>query len=737
MCRTTGARRVALLLIFVAKGALAQSGTMGGSPAIAAAEPADIDTVVVTGESGHSYAVEDSAAATRLPLSLRETPQSVTVVTRERLDDGKLTTVREVLDKTPGVYSYQYDTERVLFTARGFTIDSLLYDGVPATINFNTDSVEDALDTALYERIEIVRGATGLTTGAGSPAASVNLVRKHANRREFAGDVSFTQGSWNDSRVDADVSLPLSRDGTVCARLVGAYQHRESYQDVYRNEKQVFYGVVDADLSRRARLSVGYDYQNNMPQGNTWGSFPLYFSDGTPAHWPTSVTTAADWSFWNRKFETAFGELRYRFDGGWTLRSALSWRRYNESNQLFYVYGYPDPQTGVIAVDVDEGYGGYAYADRAKIIQRSIDIHASGPFPLFGRQHELVVGYNGSRVANNSREASPQEAIDGGVLPWPVDLFHWDGTYPEPTFGAPTLVTDQTTTQHGLYLATRVSIADPLKLIAGARHATWKIDSFYAYDDVPDSRYDYSKTIPYAGLIYDVSARFSLFGSYTEIFKPQNARDSSGHYLDPVDGRSYEVGIKGEHFDGRLDTALTLFRTLQNHVAAPVYGDDGEVVLLPDGGSVSQPIDGTVSRGFEFELAGELRRGWNASLGWTHYLIDDADGRATRTFVPRTLVRLFTTWNPRGRLKPLTIGGGVDWQSASSTQVGAPGGGATLRQGDVTLLSLMARWQFTPQLSLQLNGDNLLDEKYDVLDEYDNTYYGRPISWAASLRFMF
>jgi outer membrane receptor for ferric coprogen and ferric-rhodotorulic acid len=725
-----GVGHAAFLVVFLASAAANAQQTDGATAASAAV---DVDTIIVTGNHEDSYTVDSSASATKLPLSLRETPQSVTVITRERLDDQNLQTVRDVLDNTPGVYSYQYDTERVLFTARGFVIDNLMYDGVPATTNFNTDSVEDALDTAFYDRIEIVRGATGLATGAGSPAASVNLVRKHADSHELTGDVSFTQGSWNDSRVDGDVTVPLTADGRVRARLVGAYQYRESYQDIYSNEKQLFYGVIDADLTQRARLSVGYDYQNNMPQGNTWGSFPLYLADGTQANWPTTVTTATDWAFWNRKYETAFGELNYKFDGGWALRSTASWRRYNEHNKLFYVFGYPDPETGVIDTsDPDAGYGAYAYSDRAKIIQRAVDLYASGPFPLFGREHELVVGYNGSQVGNNSTEANPVDGLDE-----PIDLFHWDGSYPEPTFSESVRVADQTTTQNGLYLATRISILDPLKLIAGARYATWKIESFYAYDTPADSRYDYKEVIPYAGLIYDVTDQFSLFTSYTEIFKPQSNRDVNGRYLDPIDGRSYEVGIKGEHFNGKLNSALTLFRTLQNNVAAPVYDDDGEIVKLPDGSDASQPIDGTVSRGFEFELTGELREGWNASLGWTHYLIDDADGHAVRTFVPRTLARLYTTWKPGGVLNRLTVGGGVNWQSDSSTTVGAPDGGATLHQGDVTLLGLMARWQFTPRLSLQLNGDNLLDEKYFVLDAFDNTYYGSPRNGSASLRFTF
>ena len=732
--RITSARRGAAFVTLVFFPLL---GAAADDPAQTVATPeaaTEVDTIVVTGSGSEDYTVKDSGAATKLPMTLRETPQSVTVITRQRLEDQNLQSLRDVMDKTPGVYSYQYDTERVLFTSRGFVVDNLMYDGVPAVTNFNTDSIEDALDLSLYERIEIVRGATGLTTGAGSPAASVNLVRKHADSRKLATQVETTYGRWDDSRIEADVSTPLTADGNVRARVVGVYQNRESYQDLYESEKWVFYGIVDADLTPRTRVSLGYDHQNNTPQSNTWGSFPLYFSDGSLTNWSRSITTAADWSYWNRRYETAFGELRHQFDGGWTLRSTLSWRRFREHNQLFYVYGFPDPETGIIDTqsDPDAGYGPYAYSDSSKRIQRAVDVYASGPFSAFGREHELVVGYNGSRTTDDGVVYEP---IDG--LTDPVNLFEWDGSYPQPTFDSGSRLGDIRTTQQGVYAAGRFQIVDALKLVAGARYATWKIDSFYLYDTPFDSYYDYKKTIPYAGLIYDVSAQFSLFTSYTEIFKPQNSKDANGSYLDPIDGRSYEVGIKGEHFGGRFNSALTFFRTLQDNVAEPVLDEDGNVVQRPDGSDVTQPIDGTVSRGFEFELAGRIVDGWNAQFGWTRYLIDDADDRNVRTFVPRTLVRAFTTYTPRGALNRLTVGGGVDWQSESNTQVASPDGGATFRQGDVTLVSLLARWQFTRDVALQVNGNNLLDKKYYVLDEFDNTYYGAPMSASASLRVNF
>ncbi len=363
----------------------------------AGSQSTSLGKITVSESEPTPYTVEDSASATKLPLTLRETPQSVTVVTRERLDDQKMQSLRDVLDETPGVYSYQWDTERVIFSSRGFTVDSLMYDGVPAVTNFSTDSVDETLDTALYDRIEIVRGATGLMTGAGSPAASVNLVRKHATSDTLQAQFDVTAASWQDRRIEGDVSTPLNADGTVRARVVGVFQDRESYQDLYRNKKKVFYAIVDADLAPSTRASLGVDYQDVDPTGNTWGSFPLFLGDGTPANWSRSVTTATDWSFWNRRTKTAFGELSHAFGNGWAVRASLTWRKFSEDNALFYMFGFPDPVTGT-------GLAPFAYRSKADITQKALDVHASGPFELFGRRHELVIGYNGSRADNTGVE---------------------------------------------------------------------------------------------------------------------------------------------------------------------------------------------------------------------------------------------------------------------------------------------------------------------------------------------
>lgn len=690
-----------------------------------------LEAVKITAEQSDAtaYAVKDSAAATKLPLTLRQTPQSVTVITRERLDDQNLQSLRDVLDNTTGVYSYAYDTERVVFTSRGFVIDNLLYDGVPAATNQSTDSIDETLDTELYERIEVIRGATGLLSGAGSPSASINLVRKHADARSLDTALGIEYGSWDNRRVTADVSTPLDRSGDVRARIIGVYQDRESFQDLYANEKKVFYGVIDADLTPKTRLSLGYDYQDYKADSNTWGSFPLFLGDGTRTDWPRSVTTATDWSYWDKRKQTAFAEIRHQFDNDWSLRSTLSYRKFNDDLALFYLEGFPDPVDG-------SSLAAYGYRDASDIKESALDLYASGPVEAFGRKHELVAGASVTRT-----KAGEDEAPDP-VMPDPGNFFDWDGSYPEPDFGDLSSIRDVDFKKNALYAAARVSLADPLKLIAGARFSTIKTDYFYTYTSGDAFNHEHTKTVPYAGLVYDFSRAFSAFASYTGIFNPQNARAQDGRYLDPVEGKSLEAGLKGEHFGGRLNTALTVFRTLQDNVSTPLLDENGDNVKVVINGNetmtdASYAVDGVRTRGFELEAAGSPLPGWNLSFGWSRYLLDDADHNAVKPYIPRTLLRVFTTWTPGGALARLTIGGGVNWQSDSNLDVYAPDGPVNIRQDSVTLLSALARYEVIDGLSVQLNAGNLLDKKYYVLDEYSNLYFGTPRNGSIGIRYEF
>lgn len=685
---------------------------------------ATLPAVTVSDTRVDGYVAPATNAATGLRLTPRETPQSMTVFTQERIEDQNVTNLRDLLDNTPGFYSNQYDTERVVFYSRGFMVDTLLFDGLPAARSFNTSSIDETIDTAFYQRVEIVRGATGLMTGAGNPAASVNLVRKHADSRSFTGSVDLSLSSWSGRRAVVDLSTPFTADGRIRGRLVAVGDDRKSYQNLYHKKRTGLYGIVDADLTTTTRLSVGIEDQSNRPRGNTWGSFPLFLSNGQQANWARSVTTATDWAYWTRKTQTAFAELRQELSGGWSTKVSLSRRRFREDMNLFYMAGYPDPVDGT-------GLMPFAYKSDGWTNENALDVSATGPFSAFGRQHELVLGYTGSWVKRRSYEYATE-----GELPDSGNFFAWDGSYPKPVFASTaTPVSDIRNRQQGLYAATRLSITDQVKGIAGVRLARWKTDAMDIYSDPSNNQYNQNRTVPYAGLIYDFMPGASAFVSYTGIFNPQNSRDVNGRYLNPIMGRSAEIGLKGEHLGGALTSSLTLFNTRQDNVAAPaIDAATGQTIRLPDGSVASVAVEGTRSRGFELELTGRLNSEWQGSIGWTHYAIKDGDGERIQTFIPDKMVRLFTTWEPKRLVSGLKLGAGLNWQSATHMPMTTPDGQTQYRQGNVTLLSLMARYQVTSNVAVQLNAYNMLDKKYVVLDQYENSYYGAPANATLSLR---
>jgi outer membrane receptor for ferric coprogen and ferric-rhodotorulic acid len=678
-----------------------------------------LDTVKVRGQVASPYTADHSAATTRLPLTLQDTPQSISVITEQRIADQNLTNLREVLDNTTGVSSTAYDSERVVFWSRGFQIENMSYDGVPVAASLNIGSADASLDTSIYERIEVIRGATGLLSGSGSPSANINFVRKHADSRTAQANVTLSYGKWNTQRETLDVSAPLNASGSVRGRFVAAHEEGDSYLDRYHQQKNVAYGVIDADLGEDTTLSVGYDWQKTRPIGVTWGSYPVFEDAGGFITWPRSFSPAADWSHWNNTTQTAFVDLTHAFANGWQLHAMASHRQTDADSALFYVYGWPNRATG-------EGITPYAYKSFQRGSENNLDLYLSGPFSAFGRDHELVVGLTGSQYRTDYFD------YPHGDLPDVGNYFDWNGQYPYPDFASSSeRVSIARTRQSGAYAAARLSLADPLKLVIGARYARWKNDT----DDSTAGIYreQASKTIPYAGLIYDLTPTYSAFVSYTQIFDPQNNRRQDGSYLDPVLGTSREAGIKGRHFDGALNTSLVVFETKQDHVADALPG-----VYLPDGLTQAyRSVDGTTSRGYEFDASGALSANWNATLGWSHFNVKSPDGGALRPSLPRSLVRLFSTYTLPDAWHRVTVGGGVNWQGPSKAQVDGPSGPQRLTQSSVTLVSAMARYAFNERSSLQFNADNLLNRKYFVLDDFSNLYYAAGASWNVTFTYRF
>lgn len=661
-------------------------------------------------------------SATGLGLTIQETPQSVTVVTSQRLDDQQLRSLTDVANNAAGLSAKAFDSSRNVFAARGFDIENYQIDGMPLQYMAAYSAGESELDLSIYDRIEIVRGATGLLTGAGNPSASINLIRKHATSDHLTGSFMASAGRWNDYLVQADVSSPVTRDGSVRVRGVARFQDSDSYVDLLGNRKIVLYGVVDADLSPSTRLSAGASYQANSPRATLWGGLPTWYADGSRTDWPRSKTIGADWTRWDSKQRTAFVNLEQDFGRDWTLRLYGNYSKNSGDMRLLYLYGQPDRTTGLGLVPIPARYD-------SRLSQLDLTARLTGTFELFGRRHNVIAG------ASYARQKLGFFGYDSSNEAPAGDFNTWDGSYPEPTWGARSQLVDVSTRQWGYFAATRLSLTDPLKVILGARLASWERKGV-SYGTVADYG-NRNEFIPYAGILYDVTPNHTVYVSYTKIFQPQDAQDRKGGYLPAVTGVNYEAGLKSSFFGGRLKTALSVFRVEQDNLAQI---DPGH--LIP--GTINQAYyaaKGARSTGFEAEANGEIRPGWAVSVNYTQFKVRDQNDKRVNSNYPDRLLRLFTTYELRdGSLKGLTIGGGVNWEGTSYTDTTNPvtRNAERLRIDSYALVNLMARYPVTDRLSVQVNADNIFDKKYySQIGFYNQLAYGRPADVKATLRYAF
>ncbi|MBN5056760.1 ferric-rhodotorulic acid/ferric-coprogen receptor FhuE [Stenotrophomonas maltophilia] len=662
-----------------------------------AADPTNLDKVVVKGERAEGYSVRRTSAGTRFDLAPREIPQSISIISHQRIEDQNLDDIIDVLANTTGVTSTQSDSERTEFYARGFYIDAYQFDGLPTQMVQNWSYGDSGLDLALYDRVEVVRGATGLLSGAGNPSASVNLIRKHADSAELNGSVSVNVGNWGRTRTTVDVGSALNASGTVRGRVIGSYLDTDGQMDRYNQRKTLGYAVIDADLTPDTQLSVGYDYQQKRANGATWGGFPMLYSDGSRTGYDESFNASPNWTYWDTTSKRAFATLQHAFSNGWKFKVGATHDETKADDKLFYP-AYNDWTTGASNFDRTNGTGispsaGFYNTER-KVT--GVDGYVDGPFQLFGREHQFMAGlsYNKRDYANYG-----DYQVGGAGKTWDpfTSYLHWTGNISEPNWNPLALASQGTITQKAGYAAVRLSPADPLKLIIGARYTDWKSEG------ENDDR-EHKVTTPYAGLVYDINDTYSAYASYTEIFQPQTARDRNDRYLDPVDGKSYEVGVKGAWFDNRLNASLAVFRIEQDNVAQvtsePIIGRPGEFASIA--------ARGTVSRGFEFEVNGELAPGWNATFGASRYVAKDINDADINTNLPQTALKLFTSYTPQS-LQELTVGGGANWQNRIYYAVPAYG---RIEQSGYALVSAFVRYRISPEFSVQANLNNLLDKKY-------------------------
>ncbi|WP_220811351.1 TonB-dependent siderophore receptor [Pseudomonas paralcaligenes] len=717
--------------LLAGSGLLAQRQGNGGYvlvPATVAGETAlELSALSISGkapgsttEGSGSYTTDSSSSSTRLNLSPRETPQSVTVLTRQRMEDQRLDSLTDALDATTGitVIRESLGADSTTYLSRGFPIRNFEIDGVPTSASMDNYTQ----NTAMYDRVEVVRGATGLISGLGNPSATINLIRKRPGN-EPQVILSAEAGSWDRYGLGVDVGGVLNDSGTARARFVAEHKDEHAWIDRFSQELTTLYGITELDLTDATLLTLGFSHQITHSNAPMRTGFPLFTTDGGMTDIKRSFNTSPDWSYYDRQQSTLFTSVEQHFANGWSGKLEYSHARNDYDTVVSYMDGEIDPATGG---------GAYIMPTRwqATPEQDNLDAYLTGSFPLFGREHELIGGVTLSRVEERgtSNFGGWKRASSGyeGDIP---NIYDWDGKTPKPHFDK-IGENDVTESQYAGYLTSRWRLTDAASLILGARVVDWNRESknrLYAGTRSKTERTESGIVIPYAGFTYDLSDIWTAYASYTQIFNPQSAsvRDVNGSPLDPLEGTGYEVGLKAGFYEGRLNTSLALFRVEQDNLAVA----DGRR-LQPNGFQAYRAESGTTSEGVELEVTGELGDGWQFTGGYSYSVSFNDDDRRIVTEIPRNSVKLFTTYRLPGALDKLTVGGGLNWQSEAGYDLYY-----ATTQSSYALASLMARYQITPALSATLNVNNLFDKEY-----YTTTaagLYGAPRNFMTTLRYAY
>lgn len=701
--------------------------------------PAELGTITVVGkgnattENTGSYTIGAMSTATKLPLSIQDTPQSLSVVTRQKMDDMGMQSVDDVAQNTTGLTIHRWSNDRPRYMSRGFLISSFLLDGLPVSYEMDTATYATL---SMYDHVEVVRGPTGLMTGLGDPSGTVNFVRKRPTA-DAQYSVTTRAGSWSNYSGEVDLSRPLNEAGTLRGRFVTALQSKDNFTDQYGNRRQLYYGTLEADLTSRTTLSLGGSFNKENNPGSEWVGLPAS-PDGQFLNLPRSRRFSPAWTYWNKEEKSLFAELEHRFDNRWTTKIAGRVLHANSELNGTYLVGGDFDNQGAAIYDVMGGF--YQYDKR----QVSLDASAQGPFTLLGREHDLAFGVSHQSIKWKDDGFSFLGPGGNSYIAEGINPYTWN---PESLVRSnleneELWTRDQKTTLSSAYVTGKLNLADPLKLILGLRmdwynfENTQKQGTWYRHTKYGEQAH----RTPYAALMYNLNDNYTVYTSYSSIFKPQYYLDVGGNVLSPVDGTNYEVGLKASFLDERINAAVALFQTTQTNL--PVSVKDIAPCKVKTNCYLS--VGEVDSKGIDIDINGEILPRLNVGFGYTYTKatvskdnVNGLSGQPYASYSPQHQLRMSGMYHLR-TLNQWRIGGNIDVQSAI-TSASQTGTATATKQKAYAVAGMVVGYRATENLDIQLNINNLFDRRYYQSVQYHagGNYFGAPRNFLLTAKMYF
>lgn len=660
-----------------------------------------LDEIVVR---GHNYVRTEVTVGKG--LDSLQIPQTVNVITQQRIEDQNLTSLPDIMRQATGATVVAADGAglNTYYYARGYFIDTILLDGLPEVDPIGS-GFSTAFDSAIYERVEMLKGPSGLYIGAGEPGALLSLVRKRARRQADVSGV-FNVGSWDRYRAQIDVTGGLYDSGRLRGRVVAVYDEGDSFRDVVAQERAQIYGTLEFDLTPQTVLTTSITHQD-IESVMDYG-LPA-FADGTLLDVSRSTFIGADWNQLDPRMTDMYLGLEHSFADGSFLKLA---GRYFD-RRLFGVGAFAqtpvDPVTGTVDL--------FTLGFTSERDGSALDVYYDKPFELGGLEHNLVVGLD-------YRQSEDTSIFRGGAT-LTQDVFDPDHALPGPTFNFEVPLSPEETEQTGIYSQLRVGLPGAFRVVLGGRLTWWETQVFSAASGEVTSENSIDEEFtPYAAVLWQGSDSHTLYASYAEIFKPQDDLTIQEEPLPPRTGRQFEIGIKGQYLDGLVVGHAAVYRIQDRNRAIPDLS-------APPGIGAALPAGEVRSDGFEIELSGEVLPRLNLTAGYAYVDTEFEEapvGEEGQTFSTITPEHNFNLWAnyqlPFGPLEDLDLGLGI--RSVSSFY--SERNGVRFEADGFTTVQARIGYAFSERLSVSLIGNNLFDEDFyeKVESAVRQNYFGAP-----------
>ncbi|PWV53327.1 iron complex outermembrane receptor protein [Chitinophaga sp. S165] len=553
-----------------------------------------LEEVVVT-SGGNRFGRKESGDVSKLQLNNMENPQVYTVVSKELMKEQLITDYNSAFKNVPGAGVAEVRNQgRTTFISRGFPTPQLVRNGV-SSFTYTT------IDPVNLERIEVIKGPSA--TLFGSTVSSFGGLFNRVTKKpfdQFAGEISYSGGSWNLNRLTMDINSPLNADKTALLRVNTALHSENSFQDAGFTRSFLIAPSFSYAVNDRLTLSLDVEFSINKATSPTRLA---PYTKGT-AKSITELNIPYRLSFANNTINytsqqyNIFAQAKYILSKSWTSQTIVSRTRSSSDGNVVQLTMTSDTTLRQAVTNQEFPYYG-----------TDIQQNFIGDFKIGSLRNRVVAGLDYYSLRSTRNDATvnltpidvrrPGAGYNNFTLEKITPLFN-NATYSNFVAGR-----EET---YSAYVSDVLNITEKLLVMASLRVDRYmNKGTYYPAQDSTAGNYNQTALSPKFGAVYQVvKDKVSIFGNYMNGFNNVSGSDFEGNTFKPTQANQWEGGVK---FDlSKVSATLSYY----NISVTNVTRDDPEHATY----SIQ---DGTqLSKGYEVEVIANPIKGLNIVAGYTY-----------------------------------------------------------------------------------------------------------------------